>query len=102
MSAGAGAPPITTFSGGVRINVHAQPGAKRTEVSGLHGDAIKIRIQAPPLEGRANDELIRFLAEALGVARSQVTLFRGDKSRTKVFAVAGVTEAQVRNALLND
>jgi uncharacterized protein (TIGR00251 family) len=91
---------ITSVDGGVRISVHAQPGAKKTEVAGLHGNAIKIRIQAPPLEGRANDELIRFLAEALNVPRAHVTLYRGDKSRTKVFSIIGVDEASTRRSLL--
>jgi uncharacterized protein (TIGR00251 family) len=99
MSHGSGAA-ITSVDGGVRISVHAQPGAKKTEVAGLHGNAIKIRIQAPPLEGRANDELIRFLAEVLDVPRAHVTLYRGDKSRTKVFSIIGVDEASARRSLL--
>lgn len=91
---------ITSVDGGVRISVHAQPGAKKTEVAGLHGGAVKIRIQAPPLEGRANDELIRFLAEALDVPRAHVTLYRGEKSRTKIFSIVGVDPVKVRHALL--
>lgn len=82
------------------MHVHAQPGAKRTEVAGLHGDAIKIRVHAPPVEGRANDELIRFLAEQIGVARAAVTLVRGETSRSKIFDVTGVDIEQVRLALL--
>lgn len=85
---------------GVRIQVHAQPGAKLTEIVGLHGDAIKIRVQAPPLEGRANDELIRFLAEKLGVARSQVTLTKGETSRSKSFVVTDVSIDFVHKTLL--
>lgn len=87
-------------SAGVRIQVHAQPGAKRTEIVGLHGDAIKIRVQAPPVEGRANEELIRFLAKTLGVARSQVTLSKGETGRSKSFIVTDVSIDFVHKTLL--
>ena len=92
--------PIQSVLDRVQIRVHAQPGAKKTEVVGLHGDAIKIRIQAPPLEGRANEELARFLAETIGLSRSQVNLLRGDKSRAKVFEVSGASIDLVRKLLL--
>lgn len=93
------ADPITAIEGGTRVQVHAQPGAKRTEVMGLHGDAVKIRVQAPPVDGRANDELIRFLAGACGVARSQVELLKGAASRSKSFSILGVGPSEVRRAL---
>ena len=73
----------------VTITVHAQPGAKRTEIHGLHGDAIKIRVAAPPLEGRANEELIKFLAQAFAVPQRKVRLLSGDSSRHKRFAITG-------------
>lgn len=73
----------------LRIFVHAQPGASRTEIVGLHDGALKIRVAAPPLEDRANAELIRFLAECFAVPRRNVELLRGDKSRTKQFTIAG-------------
>jgi uncharacterized protein (TIGR00251 family) len=69
------------------VRVHAQPGAKRTEVAGMHGDALKIRVQAPALEDRANEALAAFIADALGVARRDVTLVSGAKSREKRFEV---------------
>ena len=83
------------------VTVHAQPGAKHTEVQGLHGngsdsgngsgnaDALKIRVAAPPLDGRANLELRRFLAGILQVPRRDVMLLSGDKSRSKRFAIRG-------------
>ena len=86
--------------GGVRIAVHAQPGAKRTEIVGLHGDYLKIRVQAPPVDGRANEELIRFLAKTLGVPTTQVSLTRGSAGRAKSFLTTGVDLAQVQQALL--
>ncbi len=76
--------------GALVICVHAQPGAKRTEVAGLHGDALRIRIAAPALEERANLALIAFIAEKLGVARRDVTLVSGAKSREKRLAIRGV------------
>lgn len=69
------------------LTLHVQPGAKRTEVAGLHGDAMKIRLAAPPVDGKANAELVRFLADAFGVAARQVTLVRGETSRQKVVRI---------------
>ena len=75
--------------GTLSICVHAQPGARVTEVAGLHGDALKIRVAAPALEDRANAALARFIAERLGVARRDVTLASGARSREKRFVVRG-------------
>jgi len=83
--------PITPMPGGVRIRIHVQPRASTTEVSGLHGDAIKIRLQAAPVDGGANEALIRFLADRLDVARSAVTLESGHTGRAKLVRVEGVT-----------
>jgi len=67
--------------------LHVQPGAKRTQVAGTHGDALKIRLAAPPVDGRANAELLRYLADAFGVPLRQVTLVRGESSRQKTVRV---------------
>ena len=75
--------------GALCICVHAQPGARATEVAGLHGDALKIRVAAPALEDRANDALAQFIAERLGVAKRDVTLASGARSREKRFVVRG-------------
>jgi len=69
------------------LALHVQPGAKRTEVAGAHGDALKIRLAAPPVDGKANAALLRFLAEAFGVPRHAVTLLRGETSRQKTVRV---------------
>ena len=79
--------------------LHIQPGAKRTEIVGQHGDALKIRLAAPPVDGKANAELIRFLAERLRVPRSAIELVSGESSRAKRLRVAG-TEAAVLAAHL--
>lgn len=73
----------------VILVLHAQPGAKRTEVAGLHGDALKIRLAAPPIEGRANEALLRFIAEHFKVPLRNVELKQGGQSRHKRIAVSG-------------
>lgn len=70
-------------TGGSELTVHVQPGASHSQFAGDHGDALKVRIQARAVEGAANAALSDFLADALGVARRQVRLLRGDKSRRK-------------------
>ena len=69
------------------MSIRVQPGAKRTEVAGPHGDALKIRVAAPALEDRANAALVDFIAAKLGVARRDVTLVSGAKSREKRFEI---------------
>ncbi len=75
------------------------PNAPRNEIAGWLGSALKVKVHAPALEGRANDELLDFLAEALGIPRRNVTLLRGDKSRQKVVRIAGLDAATVRARL---
>jgi len=70
------------------IRVHAQPGAARSEVVGVHGDALKVRVAAPPVEGRANAELIACLASCLALGRRAIALQRGATGRAKVFEVS--------------
>lgn len=62
---------------------HLQPKASKDEFAGLHGERLKIRISAPPIDGRANAQLLAFIAKAFGVAKSQVSLDSGDSSRQK-------------------
>lgn len=71
------------------LTLHVRPGAKRSEVVGLHGEALKIRLAAPPIEGRANEALLKFIAESFGVPLRQVELKQGGQSRHKVVAVSG-------------
>ena len=85
---------------GVLITVHAQPGAKRAEVVGTHGDALKVRIAAPPIEGRANEALTEFFADRLGVARRAVTLVSGESSRRKRLRIDGVGAADAAARLV--
>ena len=71
------------------LTLHVQPGAKRSEIAGLHGDALKIRLAAPPVEGRANEALLKFIAGLFDVPLRQVELRQGGQSRHKVVAIAG-------------
>lgn len=73
----------------VRLTLHIQPGAKTTSVAGLHGDALKIRLAAPPVDGKANQALLAYLAERFAVPQRQVALKQGDTSRRKVVEISG-------------
>ena len=81
------------------LSVHAQPGAGRTQVVGRHGHALKVRVAAPPEQGRANDALVALLADRLGVAAKSVTLTTGATSRTKQFRIEGVDPAEFADLL---
>jgi uncharacterized protein (TIGR00251 family) len=71
----------------ITLTLHVQPGAKRSEIAGLHGDALKIRLAAPPIEGRANEALLKFIAKLFDVPLRQVELKRGEQSRHKIILV---------------
>ena len=73
-----------------------QPGARTSSAAGLHGDALKIRIAAPALDGRANEALVEFLAAKLGVAKRNVRLVHGERSRAKRLEVTGASESALR------
>lgn len=79
--------------------VHAQPGAGRSEVVGRYGDALKVRVAAPPDNGRANSAICKLLADQLGLAPSAVQLTSGATGRAKRFRVVGIDEAIVRAVL---
>ncbi len=87
--------------GSVILTLHIQPGAKKTEITGLHGEALKIRLAAPPVDGKANAALIAFLAKACGVSKSAVELVSGDTCRAKRVRVTGADAARVE-ALCGD
>jgi len=73
----------------VTLILHVQPGAKKTVVAGLHGDALKIRLAAPPVDGRANEALLRFIADFFKVPLRDVELKQGEQSRHKRVEVRG-------------
>jgi len=79
-------------SSGISLTLHIQPGAKKTEVVGEHGEALKIRLAAPPVDGKANTALLTWLAQRFSVAKRDVTLLSGEKSRHKIVAIAKVLD----------
>lgn len=93
--------PISAAAGGIRLLVQVQPRASRSEIAGLHDGRIRIRLAAPPVDGAANEELIRFLAAVLGISRASVRIQSGQSGRRKTLLAAGVTLAAVR-AILRD
>jgi uncharacterized protein len=94
---------IRETSAGVTLAVRAQPGAKKTAITGTYGEGsnaqLKIAVQAPPVEGRANQALIAFLADLFSVSRASVELISGEIARNKVFLLRGTTSAQVNAAI---
>ena len=77
-----------TGKGDLQITVHVQPGAKTTSCAGIHGDALKIRLHAPPVDGKANQALIAWLAKTLGCPQSTIELIRGQTSRRKTLNIS--------------
>ena len=94
---------LRTVKGGVTLAVRAQPGAKKSTIVGVYGEGIsaqlKIAVQAPPIEGRANSALIAFLADFFSIPKGSVELLSGELSRSKVFLLRGITD-QKANGLL--
>lgn len=84
-----------TADGSLLLALHIQPGAKQTGFAGLHGEAMKLRLAAPPVDGRANAALCAFLAEFCGVPKAAVTLVSGETSRAKRVRVDKATPAAV-------
>jgi hypothetical protein len=94
---------IRETADGVTLAVRAQPGAKKTAITGVYGEGptaqLKIAVQAPPIEGRANQALISFLADLFSVARLRVELISGESSRSKIFLIHGLTRRAAESVL---
>jgi len=86
---------LREVAGGVTLAVRAQPGSKKTAIAGVYGEGdaaqLKLAVQAPPVEGRANEALVAFLADTFGVPRRSIELLSGGSSRSKVFLLKGVS-----------
>jgi len=91
--------PLLATATGIRLRLHVQPRASRSELAGVHGDALKVRVAVPPVDGAANETLVRFLAEQLGVARSAVRVESGAAGRAKVVTVEGIDPEVARRRL---
>jgi uncharacterized protein (TIGR00251 family) len=84
---------------GCTVSVRVHPGARKNGVSGVHGEVVKISLTTPPVDGRANEALIAFVAELLRLPRGRVNLVSGATSRSKVLRITGKSAAEVRAAL---
>jgi len=73
----------------ITLTLHVQPGAKRSEITGLYADALKIRLAAPPVEGQANEALLKFIAGIFAVPLRNIELLQGSQSRHKVVSISG-------------
>jgi uncharacterized protein (TIGR00251 family) len=85
---------LVNGDGSVTLSLHIQPGAKKTEVVGQHGEALKIRLAAPPVDGKANAALCAFLAQLLKLPKKQITLVSGETARSKRIRLTGLTPLQ--------
>ncbi len=81
-----------------KFAIHATPGAKRTEAAGMHGDALRVRLGAPPVDGKANEALIAWAARQFGVPKKQVELLHGAGGRQKVLGIHFDTQQQCDSA----
>ena len=84
---------------GTLLNIRVSPGSRKNAVEGMHGDALRIRVAAPPVDGKANKALVAFLAKTFGVPKKSISLLRGEKSRDKTFAIAGLSPGEVARLL---
>ena len=91
---------LRPVSGGVTLAVRAQPGAKKTAILGVYGEGpeaqLKVAVQAPRVEGKANTALVAFLADTFGLSKNKVELISGESSRAKVFLLTGITQEQAQ------
>jgi len=85
---------------GVEIALYVQPGAKKTEIVGEFDGALKLRVLAPPVEGKANAAVLAFFAKSCGVSKSRISVISGELNRHKRVRVEGVTAVQIRQQLL--
>jgi len=92
-------PDIRQHGTSVRFTVFVQPRASRAEIVGCHGSAIKIRLAAPPVDGAANDALVRFLADILDCSRANVRIVAGTSSRQKIVEIANIDRVNVERVL---
>ncbi len=90
-------PPYRQTREGILLTLHIQPGAKKTEYMGLHGDALKVRVAAPPVEGAANEALCAWLADLFDIPKKAITIQAGQTGRRKLVLLKGVALDSVCN-----
>jgi len=84
---------------GACLKVHLTPRSAKEGIGGLHGEALQVKVKAPPVKGRANEALLKFLARRLGSPRNKLTLRSGHTSRTKIIHIEGLSAAEVAERL---
>jgi uncharacterized protein len=87
---------LDVSKGRARLSVRVQPRSARSEIVGVHGDALKVRLTSPPVDGAANDELIELFSRTFAVARRSVRILAGEHSRSKIVEIEGVTDGAIR------
>jgi uncharacterized protein len=90
---------VSAHPDGVRISLQVQPKASRTEIVGDAGDFVKLRVAAPPVDGAANEEIVRWLSKMLKMPKTNIEIIHGDRSRKKVVLIAGIGTEEVLTAL---
>jgi uncharacterized protein len=91
---------LVETGGGVRFEVWAKPRSKKSRIVGSRGDALEVSLAAPPVDGAANEELVRVLADLLGVPKRSVVIVRGDTSQRKLVEVSGIDAEEARTRLV--
>lgn len=88
---------VQPVAGGVRLWVRVQPRASSNALAGVHGDALRVRLTAPPVDGAANEALLEFFAATFGIPKRDITILSGAGSRSKIVELAGIAEERVRS-----
>jgi uncharacterized protein (TIGR00251 family) len=87
---------------GILLKIHAHPGSKKNEICGLHGDSLKIKIKAPPVDGEANKSCGEFLSDILNIPQANIIIKSGVTSRNKTFLIKGITREEAQKIFLPD
>ena len=88
--------PVKETKDGIVFNIRVVPRSSKSELAGIQEDALKVKITAPPVEGKANEECIKLIADKLGVRKSRVAIIAGHKSKRKIIAVSGLESSEFR------
>jgi hypothetical protein len=91
---------VTSFAGGARLRVRVQPRASRDEVTGIQGDCLRVKLTAPPVDGEANERLVKFLGRFFSCGKSRIRIIRGIAGRCKLLEITGVTEEEIRSRII--
>lgn len=91
--------PVDETADGVVFSIRVIPRASRCELAGVQGDALKLRITAPPVEGAANKECVRFLSDMLGVKKSQIKIIAGHRSKNKKVSISGINRKDIERVV---